>query len=216
MPTAGVYEHRFDDRSSRDKDAIWAEIVRYLSRWIRPGDAVLDLGCDRGHFIRQVRARERWATDVRDVAAYVGDGVRFVQSDGLELRRALPNGHFDVVFASNYLEHLASPDAVVEQLRVAHDLIRPGGRIIVIQPNVSLLGGAYWDFIDHRVALNEHSLVEAAEVAGFQTLGVIQRFLPYTTKSRLPQHPRLVRAYLAVPLAWRVFGKQTLYIGARP
>lgn len=210
-----VYTHRFDEAESQGKDELWREIVRYLSRWIDPDAVVLDLGCDRGHFIRQVTARERWGTDVRDVAAHLGPDVRFVRADGLALRDALSAGHFDVVFASNYLEHLAGPDAVVEQLRIAHDLLRSGGRLIVLQPNISLLGGAYWDFIDHRVALNEHSLVEAAELAGFATERVIRRFLPYTTKSRLPQHPLLVRAYLALPLLWLIFGRQTLYVGAR-
>jgi hypothetical protein len=37
--------------------------------------------------------------------------------------------------------------------------------------------------------------------------------LPYTTKSRLPQHVLLVRA---APPAWLLFGKQTLYVGERP
>ena len=45
---------------------------------------------------------------------------------------------------------------------------------------------------------------------------LVTRFLPYTTKSRLPQHPALVRAYLAFPPAWRLLGKQTLYVGERP
>ena len=41
------------------------------------------------------------------------------------------------------------------------------------------------------------------------------RFLPYTTKSRLPQAPTLVRAYLAVRPAWLLLGRQTLYVGRR-
>lgn len=215
MRTDDVYSRRFGDREARKKDETWREIVRYLARWIPEEAAVLDLGCDRGHFIRNVRARERWGTDVRDVSVHLGPDVRFVRADGLRLREALPAEHFDVAFASNYLEHLSGPDAVVEQLRVAHDLLRPGGTLIVLQPNVSLLGGAYWDFIDHRVALNEHSLVEATGLAGFETQRLIRRFLPYTTKGALPQHPFLVRAYLALPPAWLVLGKQTLYVGRR-
>jgi hypothetical protein len=66
------------------------------------------------------------------------------------------------------------------------------------------------------VALTEKILVEAAEIAGFQTERVVVRFLPYTTKSRIPQHPLLVRTYLHLKLAWRLMGGQTLYIGRRP
>ena len=39
------------------------------------------------------------------------------------------------------------------------------------------------------------------------------RFLPYSTKGRLPTAPALVRAYLAFPPAWWLLGKQTLYVG---
>ena len=210
----GVYDRRFGAAEQAGKELIWPPIVRYLERYMTPGP-VLDLACDRGYFIRNVRADERWATDLRDVGAALPADVRFRCADGLGLRDVLPLAHFGVVFMSNYLEHLASGDAVVEQLRVVHDLLRLGGRAIVLQPNVRLIGGAYWDFIDHKVALTERSLEEAGTSAGFETRGLVTRFLPYTTKSRLPQHPALVRAYLAFPLAWRVLGKQTLYVGER-
>jgi hypothetical protein len=39
------------------------------------------------------------------------------------------------------------------------------------------------------------------------------RFIPYSTKGRLPSNAALVRAYLAFPPAWRLMGKQTLYVG---
>jgi hypothetical protein len=102
---------------------------------------------------------------------------------------------------------------VVEQFRVVHKLLKPDGKAIVLQPNIALVGDRYWDFIDHSVALTERSLVEAASLGGFRAETVIKRFLPYTTKSRFPRGPRIVRAYLALPLAWRILGKQTLYVG---
>ncbi len=116
---------------------------------------------------------------------------------------------------SNYLEHLESSDDVVRQLTVARGLLAPGGRVIVLQPNIRLVGPRYWDFIDHKVALTERSLLEAAELAGLRTERLITRFLPYSTKGRLPAARTLVRAYLAFPPAWRLMGKQTLYVGAQ-
>jgi len=211
-----VYAHRFEDPDARAKDRLWVEIGRYLQRYVDAGSPALDIACDRGYFIRNVKASERWASDMRDVSSSLPPEVHFVQSDGLALAKALPASHFGTVFMSNYLEHLASGDQVIEQLRVAGELLRPGGRVVVLQPNIRLVGPAYWDFIDHKVALTERSLVEAAETAGFQTERVVVRFLPYTTKSRLPQHPVLVRSYLRVRLAWRLLGGQTLYVGRRP
>lgn len=210
-----VYAQRFVDEEATQKDAVWREICRYLQRWVPAEGAVLDLACDRGHFIRNIQAGEKWASDLRDVSGYLPPGVRFVRSDGLELGRHVPQDHFDVVFMSNYLEHLADGDAVIEQLRVAAGILKHGGRVVVLQPNIRLTGQAYWDFIDHRVALTDRSLVEAAGMAGLETESLVKRFLPYTTKSRFPQTPRFVRAYLAFRPAWLLFGEQTLLIGRR-
>lgn len=210
-----VYAARFDERDRARKQEIWAEIVRHLQPHIAPDRAVLDLACDAGDFIRGVAAVERWATDARDVSAQLPPGVRFVQGDGLALGDLLPAAHFGTVFMSNYLEHLPDAASVVEQLRVATGLLAPGGRVIVLQPNIRLVGGRYWDFIDHRVPLTERSLEEAATAAGLRTIRLVTRFLPYSTKSRLPQDRRLVRLYLAFPPAWRLLGKQTLYVGER-
>jgi SAM-dependent methyltransferase len=165
--------------------------------------------------VRWAESNERWATDIRDVSASLPTDVRFHQASGLDLAATLPTAHFGTVFMSNYLEHLESSDAVIDQLRIARDLLRPGGRVIVLQPNIRLVGPRYWDFIDHRVALTERSLLEAAELAGLRTVDLITRFLPYSTKGRLPSHPRLVRAYLAFRPAWWLMGRQTLYVGER-
>jgi SAM-dependent methyltransferase len=208
-----LYDARFDEREVSAKEAVWREIVAYLGRWIDPAAPVLDVACDRGHFIRWVSATERWATDIRDVSETLPSDVRFVLASGLDLADVVPNGYFGTIFMSNYLEHLESSDAVIEQLRVAAQLLRPGGRLIVLQPNIRLVGPRYWDFIDHRVALTERSLLEAAELAGLRTVDLVTRFLPYSTKGRLPTAPVLVRAYLRFRPAWWLLGRQTLYVG---
>jgi 2-polyprenyl-3-methyl-5-hydroxy-6-metoxy-1,4-benzoquinol methylase len=210
-----IYDYRFEEANHAAKEGIWRVLGPFLQRYLGEGP-VLDLACDRGYFIRNVSASERWATDLRDVSAHLPEDVRFVQGDSLDLTSALPASHFGTVFVSNFLEHLPGPDAVLEQLRVAFALVRPRGRLVVLQPNARLTGGAYWDFLDHRVALTDKSLVEAAELAGFATVEVITRFLPFTTKSRLPQHPAAVRAYLSFRPAWLLLGKQTLYVGEKP
>jgi len=211
-----IYQVRFDERERLIKMAIWAEIVPFLSRFLDAGRPLVDIACDAGYFINQVNAAERWATDIRDMRHYLDNGVRFVQADGLTLAAELPVDHFGTVFMSNYLEHLPSSEAVIEQLRVARQLLAPGGRAVVLQPNVRLVGGRYWDFIDHHVPLTERSLVEAGESVGLRTVKVITRFLPFSSKGALPRSPALVRLYLGVPLAWRLLGKQTLYVAERP
>ena len=53
-------------------------------------------------------------------------------------------------------------------------------------------------------------------MAGMRPIETIKRFLPYTTKSRLPTSAALVRMYLRFRPAWRLMGKQTLMIAERP
>ena len=212
-PLPDLYKARFDEREVSSKDGVWREIVRFLGRYIDANAPVLDVACDQGHFIRWVDARERWATDIRDVSASLPPDVRFVCSSGLTLNEHVPRGHFGTVFMSNYLEHLEDSDQVIDQLRVARELLRPGGRVIVLQPNIRLVGPRYWDFIDHHVALTERSLLEAAELAQLRTVDMITRFLPYSTKGRLPSAALLVRAYLTFRPAWMIMGRQTLYVG---
>ena len=211
-----VYEQRFDEADQARKEAIWRELGKYFQRYIAADARVVDIACDLGYFIRNIRAAERWATDIRDVGATLPPDVHFIRASGLDLADVLPNDSFDLAFFSNYLEHLASTEAVLEQLRVTYALLKPGGKVLILQPNIRLIGGSYWDFIDHQTALTEKSLGEAATMAGFKTKQVIARFLPYTTKSRMPQHPLLVRAYLSFPPAWLLLGKQTLYLGEKP
>ncbi|CAN5499512.1 hypothetical protein BH24CHL9_BH24CHL9_11470 [soil metagenome] len=54
------------------------------------------------------------------------------------------------------------------------------------------------------------------ELAGLRPVETIRRFLPYSTKGRLPTSPSLVRLYLAARPAWWLMGKQALLIAERP
>jgi SAM-dependent methyltransferase len=210
-----LYDSRFDEREVSARGAVWREIVGYLQRYIDRDAPVLDIACDRGHFIRWVAASERWASDIRDVESQLPEDVRFIKGSGLHLAGMLPTGYFGTVFMSNYLEHLEGPEAVVEQFRIVRALLRPDGRVVVLQPNIRLVGPRYWNFIDHRMALTDRSLLEAAELAGLRAERLVTRFLPYSTKGRLPTHPWLVRAYLRVKPAWLLLGRQSLFVGIR-
>ena len=211
-----IYDRRSTDLEAPHRAAVWREITRFLERWIEPGSTVLDIGCDRGSFINEVRATRKIGVDLRDVGQQLAPEVEFIRSDGLALLDHVAPSSVDVVFMSNYLEHLRSADDVLEQLKVATRLLRPGGRLIVLQPNIRLVGFSYWDFMDHRTALTDRSLEEAAMTAGLETERLIARFLPYTTKSRMPQNPLLVRAYLRFPPAWLLMGRQSLLVARRP
>lgn len=58
-------------------------------------------------------------------------------------------------------------------------------------------------------------MAEALEVSGFEIERMIPKFLPFTTKSILPQAPWLVSAYLRVPLVWKFLGAQMLIVARK-
>jgi SAM-dependent methyltransferase len=121
-----------------------------------------------------------------------------------------------VVFSSNFFEHLGSKAEFAETVREAYRCLRKGGRIIAMGPNIRFVGGAYWDFFDHYLALTELSVKECLETAGFRSEYVLDRFLPYTMVN-VPQYPIfLLRFYLRMPFAWKWFGRQFVVIATKP
>ena len=120
----------------------------------------------------------------------------------------------DLAFASNVFEHLRSPDELLAVLGAVGRCLKPSGRLIILQPNVRLLGGRFWDFFDHTLPLTEKGMAEALAVAEFEITEIRARFLPYTTRSILPQWSVFVRAYLAFRPAQWLLGKQ-MFVVAR-
>ena len=64
------------------------------------------------------------------------------------------------------------------------------------------------------MVLTDRSLVEGLEATGFTVVELRVRFLPFTSRSRLPRWPWAVSLYLRVrPLQW-LLGSQT-FVRAR-
>ena len=104
-----------------------------------------------------LRRADRWATDLRDVRAGLGPTDVAVRPRRWARRSRCAVAARPLrrrVFMSNYLEHLpiSRRGHRASCGRSRHGLLRPGGRVIVLQPNIRFVGGAYWDFIDHKVA----------------------------------------------------------------
>ena len=128
----------------------------------------------------------------------------------------MPDGSVDVVFTSNFFEHLPSKDVLTRVVRAAWRVLKPGGTIIVMGPNIRFLANVYWDFYDHHVPLSDRSVAELLAACGFVISCVEPRFMPYTVKSWLPEWGWLVRAYLALrPVSSALVGKQFLVIARK-
>ncbi|GAB6052584.1 hypothetical protein JCM17960_14040 [Magnetospira thiophila] len=210
-----IYQNRFDAEDRVAMRAVWRVLVdHFFQRWVKPTDAVLDVGAGLCNFINQVKAARRVAMDADPTTGSRCDpGVAFIHAQSLEACQEA--GPFDVVFMSNLLEHLPSGEAVLEYLRETRRLLKPGGRVMILQPNFALVGAAYFDFIDHKTILTDKSLVEALELSGFEVEYLKRRFLPYTSKSSIPRAPWMVRLYLALPPVQFLMGQQS-FVVARP
>ena len=119
---------------------------------------------------------------------------------------------FDVAFVRKFLEHLNNSAEILAPLSALHRLLKPNGRLIILQPNFALLGAKYFDFIDHKTILTDVSLLEALTLTGYNIVKFKRRFLLYTSKSSLPRAPWLVRLYLRLPIIQFLLGRQTLVI----
>lgn len=211
-----VYSKRFRGIEAR-RDRVWSVICRVsLQRWIPPDSSVLDLGGGYGEFINHISARTRHLVDLNpDSRQHVGPDVR-VLTGTLDQFEGELAGKVDVIFSSNFLEHLPSKEILIETVRCCHRILSPGGRLILMGPNIRFLASEYWDFLDHHMALSDRTIEELLGLVGFQVLHRQPRFLPYTFRQALPSHPFLVALYLRVPLAQRLLGKQFLFVAEKP
>jgi len=210
-----LYDKRFAGMHQY-RNSIWRILVdNYFARWIPQRAAVLDLGCGHCEFINNVRSETRFGMDLNpDSVQQAGPGVRILSQSCSETW-ALPDNSLDVVFTSNFFEHLYTKQDLRATLLQAWRCLRPGGRIIAMGPNIRYLPGEYWDFYDHYLALTELSLGEVMTETGFTLEEQIPRFLPYTM-SRGRQRPLwMLRLYLTLTFVWPLLGKQFLVVARR-
>jgi ubiquinone/menaquinone biosynthesis C-methylase UbiE len=210
---------QFSEREELDKRRrLWKVLVEESFQpmmALGPEGRLLDVGSGWGEFVNAVECPHKLAIDF-DVSfgRFAADGVGFSVQDMRFL--AFPGAFFDVVFASNVLEHLRTRDDVLVALAEFRRVLKPGGRLIIMQPNFKYGYRNYYDFFDHYCAYTERSMVEALRLAKFSSFDrVVDRFLPLTTKSRFPQWDWLVRLYLRMPFVWRFFGGQLLIVARR-
>jgi len=213
-----LYANRFSEREKAEKLVIWRTLCdAFFSRYVAADAAVLDVGAGYCDFINNIRAGRKVAVDLNpDTKTAAGPGVEVHLLPLERLVEATGRGTMDVAFASNVFEHLRGPEVLLEVLASIREALKPGGRIVIMQPNARRVGMRFWDFVDHTLPLTEKGMEEALTMSGFRMVENRASFLPYTTKSRLPKSALLLRIYLWFrPIQW-LMGKQMFLVAQKP
>ena len=203
-------------KTAEYRNELWRILCRdYFGKFISPDMAVLDLGCGWGEFINNIHAARKFAMDLNpDASQRLLPGIQFFHQD-CSLTWQLPPESLDVVFTSNFLEHLPKKSLADQTMGEAFRCLKPGGLVICMGPNVRYLPGAHWDFWDHFIPLTEKSLAELLELKGFDIRLQVPRFLPYSMSTGVTPPLFLVAWYLKLPVFWPWFGKQFVVVGKK-
>lgn len=213
-----LYNHRFEEARRDEKLEMWRAIYDgYLKKVISGSSTVVDLASGYGEFSNNVSCENLICIDLNpDATKYLPDQVEFHNVSALEASEHVGENRADLVFTSNFLEHLFSKNDCDVVLGEVYKMLKPGGKFLILGPNIKYVGDAYWDFYDHYLPLSHLSLEEGLIQSGFEVEFNIPKFLPYTTKSALPTSSWLIKMYLKFPIAWKILGKQFLVCGKKP
>ena len=183
------------------RKVVWQAIARHLQSWIPAQAAVLEIGAGYCDWVNSVSAARRVAIDIwPELPHHTAPGVEPIVLDIEKDLGILSAGSFDTVLASNVFEHFA-PDVVPSVIAGVVRALKPGGRLLIVQPNFRLAWRAYFDDYTHRSIFTDVSLPALLRAHGFSIDLVQPRFMPYSMRnSRLPITSWLVTLYLKSPL----------------
>ena len=208
MELKTIYQNRFEEDLSFRKQ-MWKVLCSdFFQKYIPDHATVLELGCGYCEFINHIKAAKKFGVDLNpDSRKYASPEVTVIEAKSADLSKAFNNESVDVVFMSNFLEHLERKE-ITQTLAEAHRCLKKGGVLLILQPNIRYLVHEYWRFIDHITPIDDRAICELLLSLQFSSVGSLSRFLPYTTKGRLPKSTLLLKLYLKLPFLFRIFGKQ--------
>ncbi len=154
------------------------EIVAGFSAY-RQNGRLLDIGFGAGTVL-QAAARAGWTAtgiEVSQTAVEYVRGLGFTVFCGELAEAKYPDGHFDVITASEVLEHVPEPDALLREMA---RVLRPGGLLWATTPNgkglSSRLLGLKWSTVsppEHLQLFSLKGLKTMLDAAGFRRVRIV-------------------------------------------
>ena len=208
-----LYTNRFGHDEAQRTD-LWQVLCSdFFQKWVPTDATVLDVAAGHCEFINNIRAGQKIAVDLPPAVQVRAAADVETHNQRSDAMGDIADASVDRVFISNFFEHVPR-EVIISTLVEVRRVLKPGGKLLVLQPNVRYCAKDYWMFFDHITPVDDRALVEALQATGYAVERCIPRFLPYTTKGRLPSGPGLVRLYLKVPLAWRFLGAQAFVVAS--
>lgn len=173
---------------------------------------VLDLGCDKGILLQELKDRGFAVAGVE----FSRDAVRECVARGFDVVEAdlrsfsIEAGRYRTVILSHVLEHLSDP---VQFLGRVAQRLRPDDNVVICVPHVKSpvrwLFGSHWHGWDppfHLVHYEEATLRKACELAGLSVVAVGKRVIPDDFFRSLAlasqkRHRRIILRICSVPIA---------------
>lgn len=144
----------------------------------RPGGSLLEVGCGSGRLLAQMRELG-WKVTGVDPDPVAVERARALDLDvrqGTLEAQTLPSSSYDLVALVHVIEHVHDPVALLEECR---RVLRPGGRLVFLTPNIRALGhrrfGPAWFALEpprHLHLFSPDSAERLAERAGFADVAV--------------------------------------------
>ena len=137
--------------------------VRGLLDRVPEGSNVMELGCNSGGLMKALM-KERYCfckgVDISAVHVATARRKSLMVTEAPAENTKEPDGKFDAVIASELLEHVFEPSAVIEE---AHRILRPGGKLVGSVPHKRSLNSKKGDVSNHHYhcrVFTEHTLTQ--------------------------------------------------------
>nr|WP_243843249.1 class I SAM-dependent methyltransferase [Sphingomonas vulcanisoli] len=189
-PEANAATAELPTTTDNDSGSRKAQLKKWLARlmpWRRaqfktglfhledlPPGRLLEVGCGAGQFLRQAGAAgwKAEGIDFDEKAVNAANQIPGVTARVSDLANAgYPPASFDAIVMNNVFEHLQEPAAVLGQ---AKRLLKDGGRLVLITPNLDSTGhaifGPDWRGLEtprHLILYAPRTLARVAKEAGF-------------------------------------------------
>lgn len=215
-----------DDYDAGDRGNLYykfryAVINNMIGRWLRklfPTQnelVMLDIGCADGHALSCIKSASGFTVETHGVdisesavkkARAAGHQAFYGRFEDVDF----PSDHYDLVYASHVIEHVADPKAFICKVT---EILKPGGHFVLWTPNIGSVDAQwfrekYWGpycFPRHWFLFDRHSISKLARAADLEVATI--RFNPtgstwlYTFHSLTKGSPTFARyADLLFPL----------------